>query len=188
MSEFTTYLGLGFDHILDIQGMDHMLFIIVLAVSYQIRDWKRVLALVTAFTIGHSITLALSTLEIMTISGEIIEKLIPVTILLTAILALFNLSKDNSSISKLNYLMALFFGLIHGLGFSNYLKALLGGEKNIVFQLLSFNLGLEVGQLIIILFYLLITAIFINKMKVNKRDWNLSIISAVIGATLIMIT
>jgi len=186
MSEFQTYLGLGFDHILDIQGMDHMLFIIVLSVSYQMKDWRKLLVLVTAFTIGHSVTLALSTLDIINISADIIETLIPVTIMLTAVFALFNLSKEDFSHAKLNYLIALFFGLIHGLGFSNYLKALLGQEESIVFQLLSFNIGLELGQLIIVAVYLLITAISLNSVRIKKRDWRLSIISAVIGATIIL--
>lgn len=188
MSEFTTYLGLGFDHILDIKGMDHMLFIIALAVGYQLQDSKKVLVLVTAFTIGHSVTLALSTMNLVNISPEIIETIIPITILITAVLTLVNLNKSQTKTTKLNYGLALFFGLIHGLGFSNYLKALLGSEENIVFQLLSFNIGLEVGQLIIVLFYLLITAIFIKKLKVNPREWRLSISSAVIGATIILMT
>jgi len=188
MSEFTTYLGLGFDHILDIKGMDHMLFIIVLSVGYQLQDWKKVLVLVTAFTIGHSVTLALSTLNIVNISPAIIETLIPITILLTAILTLINLNKSHEKTTKFNYALALFFGLIHGLGFSNYLKALLGSEESVVFQLLSFNIGLELGQLIIVLFYLLVSAIFINKLKVDSREWRLSISSAVIGATIILMT
>lgn len=188
MSEFWIYLGLGFDHILDIHGVDHMLFIIVLAVSYQLHNWKRVLVLVTAFTVGHSITLALSTLEIIQFSSAIIERIIPITILLTAIAALYNLSHDDLKSSRLNYFLALFFGLVHGLGFSNYLKALLGHEEDIVFQLFSFNIGLEIGQIIIVITYLLLADFFVKKINVNKRDWKLSIISATIGATIILMT
>lgn len=137
MSEFRLYYGLGFDHILDINGYDHILFVVVLCALYQSTDWKKVLILVTAFTMGHSITLALATMRIIKINADLIEFLIPVTILITAISNLFT-KEDRIAEGKIwrNYGYAGFFGLIHGLGFSNYLRALLGKTRQLSFSFL----------------------------------------------------
>ena len=155
MSQFSTYFQLGYEHILDIQGYDHILFVIALCAIYQAQDWKRVLILITAFTIGHSITLALSTMNLVNFRTDIIEFLIPVTIFITAFSNL--VKKHGSAPAKFssNYFFALFFGLIHGLGFSNYLKSLLGKEESILTPLLAFNLGLELGQIIIVAFFII---------------------------------
>ena len=134
MSEFSLYFGLGRDHILDyINGYDHILFVLALCAIYLVRDWKKILILVTAFTIGHSITLALATLNIISVNSDFIEFLIPLTIFITSFSNLFRKegSIDNSKV-QINYVFALFFGLIHGLGFSNLLRSLLGKESNIV--------------------------------------------------------
>ncbi|GAB4453189.1 MAG: HupE/UreJ family protein [Bacteroidia bacterium] len=169
MSDFQLYLKLGFEHISDLNGYDHILFLIALCATYQYQEWKKVLILVTAFTIGHSITLALSTLQIVSINTALIEFLIPVTILITCVfnyLQRDDLQKDKPMTTR--YLVALFFGLIHGLGFSNYLKSLLGKDESIVFQLFSFNVGLELGQLVIVLFILLVSwflTVFSNMKK-----------------------
>jgi hypothetical protein len=186
MSTFKVYFGLGYDHIVDIMGYDHILFIISLAAIYLLKDWKKVLVLVTAFTIGHSITLALSTLNVVIIQPAYIEFLIPVTIFITAVANLFKSERGLKSIQKiqLNYIFALLFGLIHGLGFSNYLKALLGKSNNIVTELLAFNLGLEIGQIVIVLSFLLISFIFIDLFGVKRRDWVLIISSIIIGLSL----
>ncbi len=164
MENFKVYFELGYDHIMDIRGYDHILFIVALAAIYLLRDWRKVLILVTAFTIGHSITLALSTLNYVIIKPEIIEFLIPVTIFITAFVNLFKKESSLKSVKKiqLNYVLALGFGLIHGLGFSNALKSLLGKSSKIVTELLAFNLGLEVGQIIIVLSFLIISFIFID--------------------------
>lgn len=139
MNQFTLYFILGKDHILDYQnGYDHILFVVALCALYLLRDWKKVLILVTAFTIGHSVTLALSTLGVVSVDGALIEFLIPLTILLTAVSNLF--TKEEVATAKrinVNYLFAAFFGLIHGLGFSNYLRELLGKSSNIVSPLLD---------------------------------------------------
>lgn len=185
MSEFFLYLDLGFEHILDINGYDHMLFVIALCVAYTLSDWKKLLVLITAFTIGHSITLALSTFHVVDWSTEVIEFLIPTTILATAILNLFK--KERFGRPKTigwSYGMALLFGLIHGLGFSNYLKALLGKNADIVMQLLAFNLGLELGQIVVVLVFMTITVLMINLFGVTKRDWRMIISSAVAGIAL----
>lgn len=181
MSEFQLYFELGYQHILDIQGYDHILFVIALCTIYLASDWKRVLVLITAFTIGHSITLALSTLRVINYRSEIIEFLIPVTILITALSNIFKKERySHKRKIQANYVLALFFGLIHGLGFSNYLRSLLGGDKSIISQLLAFNIGLEAGQIIIVAIFLTIGFIFVEILGISRRDWRL-IISAAIG-------
>lgn len=188
MSQFELYFGLGKEHILDYaNGYDHILFVLALCAVYLIRDWKQILILVTAFTIGHSITLALATLNIISVSPVWVEFLIPLTIFTTAVSNLFR--KEDILEPKLiqtNYLLALFFGLIHGMGFSNYLKALLGKEQNIVMQLLAFNLGLELGQIIIVALFLAVSFIAVNLAGANRRDWKMIISSAVAGIALML--
>ncbi|MGC1240860.1 MAG: HupE/UreJ family protein [Chryseosolibacter sp.] len=186
MSEFQLYFGLGKDHILDANGYDHILFVIALCILYAISEWKQVLILVTAFTVGHSITLALATLEIITVNAALVEFLIPVTIFITAVSNLFRGDGHSGNI-QLNYVYAAFFGLIHGMGFSNYLKSILGRDESIFTQLLAFNLGLELGQIIIVSFFLVIGFVLVDVFGVNRRDWKLVISSAVAGIALILL-
>jgi len=188
MSEFQAYFEVGRDHILDYRnGYDHILFIIALCALYISRDWKQILILVTAFTIGHSITLALSTLNIINVKIELIEFLIPVTIFITAG---SNLFKNENHISdrpmQMNYFYASFFGLIHGLGFSNYLRSMLGKDESIITQLLAFNLGLEFGQLVIVVLFMSACFILVDLFGLNRRDWKMVISSAVAGIALIL--
>jgi hypothetical protein len=189
MSEFRLYFELGRDHILDYQnGYDHILFVIALCALYTISDWKQVLILVTAFTIGHSVTLALATLEIIKVNTALIEFLIPVTIFITAVSNLFrNENAVQSSKMQINYLYAAFFGLIHGLGFSTFLRSILGRDKSIISQLLAFNIGLEFGQIIIVVVFLLLCFILVDLCGINRRDWKLVISSAVAGIALILL-
>ena len=168
MSDFIIYLHLGFRHIIDIYGADHILFIFALSMRYLFQDWKRVLILVTAFTIGHSITLALSTLQWVDFPVAVIELLIPITILITAINNFTVHQKVTKSKYPVIYFFAMGFGLIHGLGFSNYLKSLLGKEESILGPLFAFNVGLEIGQLLIVCFVLVISFIFVTRIKVNR--------------------
>lgn len=184
MSDFSIYFQLGWQHILDLTGYDHILFVLVLCCSYTLKDWKRLLWLVTAFTVGHSITLALAAFKIVKVDTGWVEFLIPVTILLTA---LYNLPKRRKQRSPyILYAMTLLFGLIHGLGFSNYLQSLLGQEANIVMPLLSFNIGLEFGQLIIVFFVILLSELMLKIFSVSNRDWSFFLSSAVIGISFIM--
>lgn len=189
MSEFELYFGLGKDHILDYtNGYDHILFVIALCVLSSIRDWKRVLILITAFTLGHSVTLALATLDIISVKVELIEFLIPVTILITAVSNIFKKDEVLSTFGlRLNYAYAVFFGLIHGLGFSNYLKSILGRDESIITQLLAFNIGLEFGQIVIVAIFLITGFILVDLFGVNRRDWKLVISSAVAGIALILV-
>lgn len=187
MSTFSLYFDLGLTHILDINGYDHILFVVALCAVYVLSDWKKVLIIVTAFTIGHSITLALSTLDIFTINPALIEFLIPVTIFITAVSNIFRKQRmlEKRGV-QLNYAFALFFGLIHGMGFSNYLRSLLGRDESIVMQLLAFNLGLEIGQLIIVAFFLLLSFVVVNIVQVARRDWRIVISSAIAGIALVL--
>jgi hypothetical protein len=188
MSEFSLYFELGKDHILDYaNGYDHILFVIALCALYIGRDWKKVLILITAFTIGHSVTLALSTLRIVNVEPDLIEFLIPLTIFITAV---SNLFKNENAIGdkpmQMNYFYAAFFGLIHGLGFSNYLRSILGKDKNIITQLLAFNVGLEVGQIIIVILFMSVCFILVDLFGVNRRDWKMVISSAIAGIALVL--
>ena len=192
MSEFQAYLQLGFDHITDSNGYDHILFIMALCSVYTLIDWKKVIILVTAFTIGHSITLALATTGLVSVNADWIELLIPVTIIITAILnffykvpvASFNRKEKTAS---LRYPFALFFGLIHGLGFSNYLRVLLGKEAEIFNPLLGFNIGLELGQLIIVFIVLSIAFVVIELFKVQRMNWINILSGIIVGMSLSLI-
>ena len=151
MSLFELYFNLGLQHIADLKGYDHILFILTLCAVYDLKEWKRVLILVTAFTIGHSLTLALATLDLIKMDTNLIEFLIPLTIFITAMAnVLMRKQKVSFLLHYLKYSAALFFGLIHGLGFSNYLRSLLGSEKGLVLPLFSFNVGIEAGQILIV--------------------------------------
>lgn len=185
MHDFPLYFELGWQHILDWKGYDHILFVMVLCGTYLLSDWRKVLVLVTAFTIGHSITLALSVLKIIHVKTDLIEFLIPVTILITAVSNILA-GKSRPKGVQLKYILALFFGLIHGLGFSNYLNSLLGKSTNIVAELFAFNVGLEFGQIIIVLGILLISFILINLFKIKKWDWTFFLSSAIFGISFIM--
>lgn len=183
MSEFYTFYKLGLEHILDKNGYDHIVFVIALCALYQAEDWKKVLILVTAFTVGHSVTLALSTLSVVNIDSDLVEFLIPVTIFITAIANVFTKTSKNQ-VSTRNYVFAGFFGLIHGLGFSNYLKSLLGRDQSILTQLFAFNIGLEVGQIIIVTAFLAVGFLVVSVFGASQRDWKFIVSSMVAGIAL----
>jgi len=169
MNDFQIYLHLGFKHIIDLRGSDHILFIMALTARYVWSDWRQLLLLVTAFTIGHSVTLALSVLQWVNLPINLIELLIPITILITAFANFWVKSFDFKSKYPIIYFFALFFGLIHGLGFSNYLRSLLGKEESVLGPLFSFNLGLELGQLLIVSVILIISFIFVSLLKLDRK-------------------
>ncbi|WP_026904559.1 HupE/UreJ family protein [Pedobacter glucosidilyticus] len=185
MQDFSLFFELGWQHILDWQGYDHILFVTALCGTYLIKDWKKILILVTAFTIGHSLTLALSIFNKILIPTVWVEFLIPVTILITTILNIINKQTIKKNINS-SYWLALIFGLIHGLGFSNYLKSLMGKSNNVVAELFAFNIGLEFGQIIIVFSILILSFLLVNVIRVQKREWNLFISSAIFGISLIM--
>jgi len=186
MNDFGLYFEIGYKHIANLKGMDHILFVMALCLRYQFADWRKILILVTAFTIGHSITLALSVGNLVQYSVKWIEFLIPVTILITAISNLFVKKFVFKSRFPLIYFLALFFGLVHGLGFSSYLKSLLGTDQNVVGPLLAFNVGLEAGQLLIVAGVLLISFIFVTILKCNRREYLLYVTGGIFALALQM--
>ncbi|HKK80541.1 MAG TPA: HupE/UreJ family protein [Phaeodactylibacter sp.] len=193
VSTFQSYLQLGFHHIADLTAYDHILFIVALCAIYQLREWKRVVLLATAFTIGHSLTLALAVLGVIPVNTAWVEFLIPVTIMGTA---LYNVvvHKQEQQLStfgqrmRLNYLFALLFGLIHGMGFSNFLRSSLlpGQEDQLVRQLFAFNIGVELGQLLIVGVILLLSFLALNVLRIRQRSWNLFVSGGAFGIALIM--
>lgn len=193
-STFQTYLQLGFEHISDVNGYDHILFIVALCAIYRLQEWRKVAILVTAFTIGHSVTLALAALNIIPINGELIEFLIPVTIFITAIYNVvvhrFPQNKVEKTFDRrvnFNYLFALIFGLIHGMGFSNFFRSLVGDQDNqFIQQLFAFNVGVELGQLTIVGLILLASFLAFQVLRIAQREWNLFISGAAAGISLIM--
>ncbi|MEM1336513.1 MAG: HupE/UreJ family protein [Bacteroidota bacterium] len=185
MHPFEFYLRLGFEHISNLAGYDHILFLVVLCAVYRIEQWRNILILVTAFTIGHSVTLALVSLDVFTIPSRIIKFLIPTTIFVTA---LHNVIGPNTTIKftkmRQNYAMALFFGFIHGMDFSNYFKALIMGSSSLLVPLFSFNLGIELGQLLVVLVIVGVAFIFLNLLKVKHRIWTVFISGVAAGMSL----
>lgn len=188
MSTFRLYFQLGIEHILDFQGFDHILFVIALCALYTLRDWRKVIILVTAFTLGHSLTLALATLQLIRVNTDWVEFLIPVTILITALTNIFR-RQPGFSTGKvyINYIYAAVFGLIHGLGFSSYLRSLLGRGGNLLEPLLAFNLGIEVGQILIVLVFLLIAGLLVVVAGVNRREWTLGVSATIAGMAIMLI-
>lgn len=185
---FSMFFELGIEHITDLEGYDHILFLFALSIIYLLKDYKRIIILVTAFTIGHSLTLALAVTDIVRVSSELIEFLIPVTILITAFSHFFYKDKEISRRMYLfKYFSALFFGFIHGLGFSNYLRAILDSTQDLFLPLLAFNLGLEAGQLLIVLSVILVSSFFINILKTVHKNYVLISSGAVAGISLILI-
>ena len=186
MHEFWMYTQIGFNHIANLSGMDHILFVAALCIRYQLSDWKKWLILVTAFTIGHSVTLVLSVFNYLDFSTNWIEFLIPVTILITSISNMFVKKFSFNTKFPVIYFFALFFGLVHGLGFSFYLKSLLGMQQNIAPALLAFNLGLEIGQILIVMAILVISFIFVTLLKSTRRDFILIVSGGILALSLQM--
>lgn len=181
MEDLILYFKMGFTHVLDLAAYDHILFLIVLAVVFSMKEWTKVLWLVTLFTLGHSITLALAAYKVLEFPIDIIEFLIPLTIFITGFVNVITTKKTSTTSNRLNLFFAFFFGFIHGLGFSNYFKMMIGQEQNKFLPLLEFALGIEGAQIIIVLSILIIGFILQNFLKTSKRDWVLVTSSIVIG-------
>lgn len=189
MSEFWIYFKIGLEHVLNINGYDHVLFLIALTVPYAFKDWKRVLLLVTIFTIGHTFALLLSVFNIVVVKATLVEFLIPITILITAFFNLFTAGKSSKQ-ESITFVGAvtLFFGVIHGLGFSNYFKAILpGNPSEKVVPLLEFALGIEAAQIIVVICVLILSFIVQTLFRFNKRDFTLVMSAFVIGVVVPMI-
>lgn len=154
--------------------------------------WRRLVWLVTAFTLGHSVTLALATLDLVRVKSQLVEVLIPVTIVLTSIAAIVFSKGDTEDGGPIGsqlpqYMLAAVFGLIHGLGFSTFLRSLLGGEESIVAPLLAFNIGLEAGQLFIVAIVMLLGVIAVRLLKLTRREWVLVLCGGTMAVALTMV-
>jgi len=170
MSDFGFYFKMGWEHIISKDALDHQLFILALACVYTIRDLKKVLILVTAFTIGHSLTLALSVYDVIRFSTRWTEFLIACTIFLTALNNIFRVDSKGGS-TRINYYLALGFGLIHGMGFANTIRIMLAKDQTVALGLFGFNVGLEVGQIFCVAIILIVSIVFLNLLKIKRRDW-----------------
>jgi hypothetical protein len=185
MGDFGFYFSLGWDHIINREALDHIFFIMALAAIYLLKDWKQVLVLVTAFTIGHTITLILSTKEWVEVDSGLVEFLIPCTIVFTAVANLFQKNFTAKSI-RINYFLALFFGLVHGLAFANTLRMIIADDQSFALSMFGFSAGLESGQILIVLLILLIAQGAVQILKVERRDWVIFISAAVFALALEM--
>ena len=164
------YFDLGWDHIIAWDALDHLLFVIVLSAVYLMTDWKKVLILITAFTFGHALTVILSTVDIFRFNEVLVEFLIPCTIIITAVLNLWKNGLNPIS-NRLNYFLAFFFGLIHGMGFANAIRFFMARDESIGWSLLGFNVGLEAGQVVVVAGILLLSFMVVNKAGLKQKWW-----------------
>ena len=179
MEDFGFYFQFGWDHIIDIGALDHIFFIAALAAIYMLKDWKQVLILVTAFTLGHAITMILSSKNLIEVNTGWIEFLIPCTIVVTALSNLFQKTFTQRTI-RINYFLALFFGLIHGLAYANLINFMITGEQDFVWSWFSFSVGLEAGQILVVFLILLLAQLFVGIFKLNRRIWVMTVSVAVL--------
>lgn len=189
MSEFWLYFNIGLKHVLNISSYDHVLFLIALTVPYTFKDWRRLLLLVTLFTLGHTLALVLSVFGVVTIKANLIEFIIPITILIVALFNLFTAGKNNKTEGiSLIAMVTLFFGIIHGLGFSNYFKTILpGNTTDKLLPLSEFALGIETAQIIVVFIVLIISYIVQTVFRFSKRDWTLVMSAFIIGVVIPLI-
>ncbi len=170
MNDFVFYFKIGWEHIISSTAIDHIFFVAALAAIYMLKDWKQVLILITAFTVGHAITLILGAKNMIEINSTVVEFLIPCTIVLTAVSNLFLKNFTPRSI-RINYFLALFFGLIHGLAFAETLKFMLARDQSFITAWLSFSVGLELGQILVVFLILLLAQLLVGILKLNRRYW-----------------
>ena len=189
MSEFWIFFEKGLRHILDLSAYDHILFLLALSIPYTFKDWKKLLLLVTIFTLGHTISLLLSVFGIVIIKVNLVEFLIPFTILIVGFFNIFTSGKSSKqeSISVVGFI-ALFLGIIHGLSTAGYFKTTtFGSPQSKLLPMLEFSLGIEASQIIVVFIVLLLSYIVQNVFRFSKRDWTLVMSSFVIGVVLPMI-
>jgi hypothetical protein len=186
MQDFSMYFGLGWEHIISRDALDHILFIVALALIYRLTDWKKVLVLVTAFTIGHFLTLFLSVKDIIRADPRWVEFLIPLTIIITAVVNMFQKNFERKGL-RVNYFLALFFGLIHGLGYANAIRFVLADDQSLGWSLFAFNIGLEIGQIFVVLTVLLISEAILRNSRFGRRKWVIIISSLILYFSLNML-
>ena len=189
MSDFWIYVEIGLKHVLNLKGYDHVLFLMALTALHTFKDWKKILILVTVFTVGHTLALVLAVFQIVMIKPQLVEFLIPITILITALFNFFGVRKASKkdSINSI-ILITLFFGVIHGLGFSNYFKTILpGNPSEKVLPLLEFALGIEAAQLVVVFAMLVLSYGVQTFFRVSKRDFTIVTSAFIIGVVVPMI-
>ncbi len=186
MTDFSMYFGMGWEHIISWDALDHILFILALSVIYRLAEWRKVLILVTAFTIGHFLTLILSVTDVIRANAAWVEFLIPVTIVATALFNLFTSNLKTPPTSS-PYILALVFGLVHGLGYANAIRFLLVEEQSLGWSLFAFNLGLEIGQIVVVLAALILGELVLRYTPLQKRYWVVIISSIVLLISLNMV-
>lgn len=189
MSDFWLYYNIGLKHVLNISAYDHVLFLIALTVPYAFKDWRRLLLLVSLFTLGHTVALILSVFGVVYIKVNLVEFIIPITILIVALFNLFTAGKNNKneSISLIAF-VTLFFGIVHGLGFSNYFKTILpGNATDKLLPLSEFALGIETAQVIVVFVVLIFSYIIQTFFRFSKRDWTLVMSAFIIGVIVPML-
>ena len=188
MEQLKLFFELGLTHVLDINGYDHVLFLVVLAAPYLFSNWKKVLFLVTIFTVGHSISLILSSYKLVSVNSDLVEFVIPVTIAVTAIFNIIISGKiiHNTKIG-LMFFITLLFGVIHGLGFSNYFKMIVGNTGYKFIPLIEFALGVELAQVIVVVVVLLLSSTAQNILNISKKDWVLVLSSITLGLVIPML-
>ena len=186
MSDFWIYFNIGLKHVLNVCAYDHVLFLLALTVPYEFKNWKKILILVSFFTLGHTLALFLSVFNVIAIKANIVEFLIPITILVTA---LYNIIFSGKS-SKKNTItfigiITVFFGIVHGLGFSNYFNSILPGKAtDKLLPLFEFALGIEVAQIFVVILSLLLAYIIQTLFKFSKRDWTLTVSAFIVGVVI----
>jgi hypothetical protein len=186
MQDFGFYFEIGWRHIISADALDHQLFIAALAAIYLLKDWKQVLVLVTAFTLGHSLTLALSVYDVIRFNSKWVEFLIPLTIVITSLTNLLQ-KKFTARSVRINYFLALLFGLVHGMGFANNIRFMLAGDQGLGWSLFGFNVGLEVGQIAVVAVLLLLAHLVVNVFRANRREWVIFLSAAVFSLSLVMV-
>lgn len=188
LENFWFHVEYGINHVLDINAYDHVLFLIVLTVPYLFKDWKRVLLLVSLFTLGHTLSLILGAYNIIRVNSELVEFLIPITILIVAVFNVFTAGKgaQKEKVGVL-FFLTLFFGLVHGLGFAREFQMLVGKTDNKMATLLEFALGIELAQIIIVFVVLFLGYIMQTVFRFSKRDWVMVISAIVVGLVIPMI-
>jgi hypothetical protein len=184
MSTFILYLKLGYRHILDLYGIEHMLFIIALVAIYLLRDWRKVLWLFLFYLVGNSLTLSLSVFQIVNPDPKIIDYLVSVTLFIAAASNLFKKEKSTIARKPTKIILATIFGLIQGFGLANYFTNIIHLNRKVALPLVAFNIGIELGYLLVIFLYLIVSWIFVNNLGVSKKVWYLVISSAIAGIAL----
>lgn len=183
LSDFKYYFNLGWHHILSWDALDHLYFIAALSVVYQFKHWRQVLVLVTAFTVGHAITLFLGGMDIVRLDDQLVEFAIPCTILISSLVNLRKQSQAQST-NKLQYMLALFFGLVHGLGYANTIRFLIAKDQSVVWSLFAFNVGLEFGQIFVVLLVLILGVLAVFSKIFSNREWVIAFSSLIVGLAL----